>query len=363
MNYKAITKPTLLINEDKCRSNIHLMVDKAIRSKVKFRPHFKTHQSIWVGDLFREIGVGSITVSSLEMAKYFVEKGWSDITVAFPVNIREYKTINSLAVKCNLKILICDLESVEFLDLHLSQKLRVYIKIDTGYHRAGVRDMNFLRKMVEKIDLSKYLILEGLLEHSGHSYYAQNIEGIIDIHNKTSQQLLEMRNVLKREELIISKGDTPTCSLVNDFSEIDEIRPGNFVFYDLFQQALGTCTQDQIAVCMACPVVSKNRSENELILYGGAIHFGKDHLLVNGSKVFGKLVWLEENGWSEIINEGIVIDLSQEHGKLKVNANTFHKVNVGDLVGVLPVHSCLTAQSMGGYLSLKNGYIDHFNNR
>ncbi|TSA38944.1 MAG: hypothetical protein D4R64_01480 [Porphyromonadaceae bacterium] len=38
--------PTNLINPDTCKKNIRTMADKASRSGVIFRPHFKTHQSI-----------------------------------------------------------------------------------------------------------------------------------------------------------------------------------------------------------------------------------------------------------------------------------------------------------------------------
>jgi len=33
---------------------------------------------------------------------------------------------------------------------------------------------------------------------------------------------------------------------------VDEIRPGNFVFYDLMQYRIGSCSVGQIAVAMAC---------------------------------------------------------------------------------------------------------------
>ncbi|MBY0433245.1 MAG: hypothetical protein K2U26_03955 [Cyclobacteriaceae bacterium] len=84
-----ITRPTLLLDEQKCRANIKRIVDKAKRARVKLRPHFKTHQSHEVGSWFREEGVSACTVSSIEMAAYFAKDYWHDITVAFPVNVLE----------------------------------------------------------------------------------------------------------------------------------------------------------------------------------------------------------------------------------------------------------------------------------
>ena len=78
--------PTLLLDERRCRRNIAVMSIRAKRRGVRFRPHFKTHQSRAVGQWFRDEGVSAITVSSLAMARYFSGAGWREITVAFPFN-------------------------------------------------------------------------------------------------------------------------------------------------------------------------------------------------------------------------------------------------------------------------------------
>jgi D-serine deaminase-like pyridoxal phosphate-dependent protein len=56
MDFSKIMKPTLLLDEEKCRRNIRTMAEKARSSGVIFRPHFKTHQSIEIGNWFREEG-------------------------------------------------------------------------------------------------------------------------------------------------------------------------------------------------------------------------------------------------------------------------------------------------------------------
>ena len=47
------------------------MAAKARSAHVRFRPHFKTHQSLEIGRWFREFGVDAITVSSVGMAAFF----------------------------------------------------------------------------------------------------------------------------------------------------------------------------------------------------------------------------------------------------------------------------------------------------
>ena len=57
---------------------------------------------------------------------------------------------------------------------------------------------------------------------------------------------------------IFSIGDTPAMSVVDNFDVIDEIRPGNFVFYDVMQQNIGFCYFEDIAVALAVQVVAKH---------------------------------------------------------------------------------------------------------
>ena len=98
------------------------MAHKARQHNLIFRPHFKTHQSIQIGNLFRDFGVDKITVSSVRMAKYFASAGWKDIIIAFPFNQLEIDEINLLAGQINLNILLIHTESVNFLNKHLKQK-------------------------------------------------------------------------------------------------------------------------------------------------------------------------------------------------------------------------------------------------
>ena len=48
-----VTEPTMVLNEEVCKSNIARMAAKAKAANVVFRPHFKTHQSREIGEWFR----------------------------------------------------------------------------------------------------------------------------------------------------------------------------------------------------------------------------------------------------------------------------------------------------------------------
>lgn len=361
-----ITEPTLLLDKQKCLLNIRWMKQKADKNNVQFRPHFKTHQSVEIGEWFRQEGVLSVSVSSLKMARYFAEAGWKNITLAFPVNIREASQINELAGKIELNLLFIHKETVEFLDQHLKNQVGGFIKVDTGYHRSGIpaTDKNHIEKLYRSIKNSGNIQFKGLLVHTGQNYHAVSKTEIVSNYCNTLEQLRDLADTCcgDQKQMIISVGDTPSCSLVDDLSGVDEIRPGNFVFYDLMQYKLGSCFPDQIAVVMVCPVVSVQKERNEVVIWGGAIHFSKEFILrENNITSYGQVVELNKEGWKWTGNNEFLASVSQEHGIVKLLPEKIAGIKPGDLLGIIPVHSCLTANLMKGYLTLEGEKIDHLN--
>jgi D-serine deaminase-like pyridoxal phosphate-dependent protein len=360
-----ITVPTLLLDEAKCRNNIRRMAEKARRNKITFRPHFKTHQSAEIGEWFREEGVEKITVSSLRMAAYFVDSGWKDILVAFPVNILEIDTINKLARKIKLSLTVESAETIDFLSKNLKAGIDAYIKTDAGYHRTGISydDFNTVSGILKVITGAKQISFKGFLTHAGQSYKARSKGEIQKIHEESISRMFQLKGRFKSDfpEMIISVGDTPTCSTMDDFSKVDEIRPGNFVFYDLTQTIIGSCTPDQVAVAMACPVVAVHPERNEIVIYGGSVHFAKDSVVNReGKTVHGAVVQNTGNGWGEFILEAFLTKLSQEHGIVQAPAKVISQYKPGDIIKIIPAHSCTTANLMKEYLTLDGKKISLF---
>lgn len=357
-----ISKPTLLLNEKMCRNNIRFMSHKAGWHNLEFRPHFKTHQSAQIAEWFREFETDKITVSSVSMAEYFADNGWSDITIAFPVNLREIDAINKLAERINLNLLVDSVEPVESLASELSNQVNVFVKIDTGNRRAGLdaKDFKGITSIVTAIENSSRLNFNGFLSHAGHTYKASGKEQIGVIHRQEIDALVGLKKLFHNaaEKVIVSIGDTPSCTLEDYFTGVDEIRPGNFVFYDVMQHEFGVCETGSIAVCLACPVVSVHRDKQEVIIYGGAVHLSKESLTDGlDRKYFGLVVNINPGGWSSPLKDCYVKSLSQEHGIIKMSESEIKNIIPGDLIGILPVHSCLTANLMKQYLTLDNKTI------
>lgn len=361
----SITRPTLLLDERKCKNNIQRMAQKADRLGVKLVPHFKTHQSLEIGEWFRAEGIDAITVSSVKMASFFGENGWNDITIAFPLNVLEVDAINSLLSRgVRLKVLVVSVEAVEFLNEHLVAPIEAFIEIDAGYGRSGVpaHKLESIQSIWTALRDSEKVRPYGLYCHPGDTYHENSTEAIQSLWAEAIEKMKELKKELDDQgtPLKVRMGDTPGCSVVEQVNGVDEIGPGNFVFYDLVMDHLGVCEAENIAVVMACPIVAKNAESRQIVIHGGAVHFSKDYLLdEDGNKFFGEVVILEEDGWSPVI-EGIRLkSVSQEHGILRASEELFETLQVGDVIGILPIHSCLTANLMKSYTTLKGERIPH----
>ena len=148
----------------------------------------------------------------------------------------------------------------------------------------------------------------------------------------------------------ISVGDTPSCSIIDDFTGVDEIRPGNFVFYDVMQLLLGSCKEEDIAIAVACPIVAK---------YGGAIHLSKDYLEKDdGTKYYGLVALQDGKGWGKILESTFVASVSQEHGLIITTEDILERLEIGDLLYILPIHSCLTSNLLRKYTTLEGKEIN-----
>ena len=268
--YTDVVKPTMVLDEQRVRSNIGRMARRAHANGVRFRPHFKTHQSAAIGEWFRDEGVTAITASSVEMATYFADHGWKDITIAFPANVREIEQINRLAERVRLQLLVESEATVQILDRGLTAPVGAWIEVDAGSGRSGVPwdDGGTLHAVATAVAASQWLSLQGLLTHAGNTYAARSLVAVTAIHTETVTRMQRMRNWLMEYGFLgleISIGDTPACSMLDKWGDIDEARPGNFVFYDLTQMTIGACTAADVGFVVACPVVAVHPERGEIV--------------------------------------------------------------------------------------------------
>ena len=355
--FAAIDRPTLVVDRARAERNIERMAAKAAVSGVRFRPHFKTHNSVEIGDWFRRFGATAITVSSVEHAVTFADAGWGDITIAFPLVTRALPVISALAARVRLGVLVESPETATALR-DVGSAVDVWVDVDAGYRRSGVAwdDAAALVSVAEAVAALPHHRLRGVLTHAGNTYHVPTPAAIEAIWAETSARLATARDVIAgatgRRDLEISVGDTPGCSLVPAFDGVDEVRPGNFVFYDLQQFALGACAEDDLALAVACPIVGVYPERSEAVVHGGSVQLSRDAAPGPGTDTnYGRLAVVGEEGWRLLpAAEGYVRAISQEHGVIRCSPDVLSGLRPGDLAFIIPAHACLPANLIRRWL-------------
>lgn len=285
------------------------------------------------------------------MAYYFAKNGWKNMTLAIPFNIREIKPLIRLAEKVDvLNIMIDQIETAEFVAANVkTAKLGIFFKVDTGYKRCGVQPEEYetVDKLLAIIGTNDKLVWKGFLTHCGHTYTKSTCEEREEILDGAREAMiaLKAKYLPQHPNIIISVGDTPGISAAKNLEGIDEIRPGNYVFYDVMQARMSNCTAQNIAITVACPIISFHPERNQVVVYGGGTHLSKEFLVSEqGTKICGWVVKYNKDGtWTHLPN-ALVTTLSQEHGIITFeNKEDLYQFKTGDVIGMLPVHSCMTS--------------------
>lgn len=110
---------------------------------------------------------------------------------------------------------------------------------------------------------------------------------------------------------------------------------------------------------MYCPVVAVYEKRKQAIIYGGAIHFSKDFVIDRqGRKIYGLPAIFNPKGEFVCLIDGYLSSLSQEHGVVTLNDDLTNELKCGDVLGILPVHACLTADCMACYRTTEGEKIE-----
>jgi len=167
--------------------------------------------------------------------------------------------------------------------------------------------------------------------------------------------LADKLRALSIEVPTVSIGSTPTMTHIDHLEGIDEIRPGNYIFFDNYQATLGSCAFEDTALTVLAAVIHRDLSRNKLVIDAGAVALSKDRgpVHLDPSCGYGRVLDLDGN------KTGLrVTGMSQEHGEIVADDDAvISKFKVGDRVRILANHSCLTAAQHRHYNVIENGEI------
>ncbi|HEX9729073.1 MAG TPA: alanine racemase [Gemmatimonadales bacterium] len=334
--------PALLLDLDRLETNIEHMAAKCRALGVSLRPHVKTHKCIEVADRQRAAGATGITVSTLAEAHVFAGRGYDDITWAFPFILNRVAEAGRLARDITLRVTIDSEAAFEAIE-DSTHPFHVWIKIDCGYHRAGLDPSTPAPlALARRIRESATLAFDGFLTHGGHAYHAASLDAIRHIAEDERRAVADLRAQCagRGADVGASVGSTPTLSVVEHLDGVTEARPGNYAFYDGQQAALGACQMTACALSLLASAVS-SPGRGHSVIDAGALALSKDAGPSPAGPAMGRV--FADYAAGTLRDDAVLTSLSQEHGIVSA------ALTVGERVRLLPNHACLAAACFDEY--------------
>jgi D-serine deaminase-like pyridoxal phosphate-dependent protein len=341
---EQLLTPQVIVHSETLLKNIKDMAKFAQKNRLQLRPHLKTHKTAEIIQLQLEHGAIGITVAKISEAEEIVnalpsQKENFSILLAFPpVGKINLDRIIELQKRVEMILMIDSLEQARALNEYATSartSFSVILKINTGLNRCGIEPVeeSVLSFAQQLLSLQNLRFL-GLMTHAGHAYGASTEQQVIDIGTYEGEVLVKLGKYLERklslQNLVISVGSTPTVHISGAVTGVNEIRPGNYVFFDKTQVSLGSASWNQCALRVISRVVSHPTPERWIIDAGAkALALDQGAHGKSGLTGYGEIV-----GHSDLK----ITRLSEEHGVLEGQPS--RTLGIGDMVEIIPNHAC-----------------------
>jgi D-serine deaminase-like pyridoxal phosphate-dependent protein len=357
--------PAALVDIDRLERNCARMSERATRLGVRLRPHVKTHKCLEAARLQVRGHFGGITVSTLAEAHAFAAGGFGDITYAYTIAPSRVAEAVHLACRIDRLSLVVDdadvLAAIESAAATPGLCLGVFLKVDCGAHRSGVAPGSTEAvALARAIARSRHVELCGLLTHAGQAYRSRNAAEARAAACTERDVLCSVAQRLRAEGIEVpelSLGSTPTLCAADDLSGLTEARPGNYVFFDAYQMAIGSCALEDVAFSVLATVVGRYPERRTLVLDAGALALSKDAGPIHVDPVCGYGIVLSADGTSRHASLRIV-GLTQEHAEVRAAGDTdWSAFPVGARLRIVPNHSCLAAAQFDRYHVLRGDEV------
>ena len=364
MKLSDLDTPALILDRRCLEANLARMSERARALGIDLRPHMKTAKSAEVGRLATAGHSGGITVSTLKGAEYFPGPGFTALVYAVGVSLDKLARVARLqATGTRVTLLTDNLDVARGIGARateLGARFEVLIEIDTGDGRAGVApDSEALVEIGHALHGAEDVDLRGVLTHAGQSYACRTIAEVQEVAEAERAGAVRGAERLRAAGLpapVVSVGSTPTAMHARSLDGVTEMRPGVYVFNDVFQAEIESCAMSDIAVTVLATVTGHQRARGEVVIDAGGLALSKDRSTAAVPRDVGYGLVVEAAG-GDSLPELNGVRVSQGNGVVAAIGGDlpFEALAPGARVRVLPNHACFTAAAYEFYYVVDDG--------
>ncbi len=346
--------PVAVVDLDKLENNIEQMAAMCRDRGIALRPHIKSHKMPEIALAQLKAGAIGITAAKLGEAEEMAIAGIKDIFIANQITgPAKLKRFAALASGSKLSVGVDSWTNALELDQLARETglvLDVLLEIDTGLHRCGLEPGPQAIRLAQKLRECNNLYLKGIFTHAGHAYAAADAAQVAAIGRQEGEAMVQLARELARAGTpveVVSVGSTPTARHAVQVPGVTELRPGNYVFYDAIQLALGVTSLDNCALTVRATVISRPAPDRAVIDAGSkALNLDKG---AHGASLVRGFGLVRDR-------PGITVDrLSEEHGILALHPE--ETLGVGDVIEIIPNHACTVVNLFDTVLGTRQGKV------
>ncbi|MGE0225548.1 MAG: alanine racemase [Acetobacteraceae bacterium] len=346
MKLADLPTPCLVLDRTILVRNLRVMSAALRRLGVPMRPHMKTAKSIDVARLALEGQPGGITVSTLAEAEYFFGHGITDILYAVGITPAKLEHVVRLnAAGAQIIVVTDDPDMAGVIGAHPAAP-RTLIEVDCGEERGGVTSGDErLPVIAERLGGA----LTGVMTHAGQSYAGRSVREMASIAEAERAAVTRAAERLRERGhriTIVSAGSSPTARHAENLAGVTEMRPGVFMFGDLFQAEIETHGLDSMAVTVLTSVIG--RRPGRLLVDAGGLALSKDRSTEQAPRDYGFGLALDLAG-RRGYGDAIVRRAYQEHGVVELDPAHPVDLPIGGRLRIAPNHVCMTAAAHDRY--------------
>ncbi len=336
----AISTPMPVIDEDRLAANILRAQSYLDRHGKAFRPHIKTHKIPAVARQQLQAGAIGINCQKVSEAEVFADAGFNDILITYNIlgaaKLLRLKALNArvaqLTVVADSAVTIAGLAGA----FDAERPLAVLVECDTGGKRCGVQTPETALMLAEMIVAAPGLVFRGILTYPAPGG-AEKVENFI-------QQTMALLAAKGIECPVRSSGGSPDFYAAHLVPSATEHRAGTYVYNDRSMLRAGHCTAGDLAMHVLATVVSRPTP-------GRAV-------LDCGSKALtSDLLGFSDYGLIEGYEGAKIISLSEEHAVVDLSGCTSGGPEIGDVVRVVPNHTCVVSNLFDKMVFHRNGLV------
>ena len=353
MNIDELATPAFLVDMDILESNLRNVSELCRKHEKKLFPMTKTHKSVDIAALQLECGADGFLTGTLDEAEMLAELG-KPIMLAYPfVGEENVRRIVRMAKNCRFMLSLDSFEAAAAYDKAFSEcgvRAKYLLITDVGFGRFGVAP-DAAGEMVERIsNACDTLEFAGIASHPGQVYGCTEHSQLGAVANASHKAFEDAVNSLKKYGFapkIVAAGSTPTIQWDVLSPLITHIRPGNYVYNDVIQIALGAAKEENCAMTVLAAVIAMH--DGKLMLDCGSKCLGLDKGAHTNDSIVGY-------GRIEGHDELTIYALSEEVAKVKINGTA--ELKVGDKVRVIPNHACAAANMTSWIIGVRGNEVE-----